>query len=171
MIEILRGDITKLGVDAIVNAANETFRGGGGVDGAIHKAAGPELLEECRKTPHLPTGQAVLTRGYRLPAKYVIHTVGPVWHGGGIGEAEMLRDAYQSAFKLAWQHGDIRSIAFPAISTGVYGYPKREAADIALEVMEEHEEAFDRIVACVFSAEDEAIYQEAMSESRHSRHR
>jgi O-acetyl-ADP-ribose deacetylase (regulator of RNase III) len=170
MIEILRGDITQLRVDAIVNAANETFRGGGGVDGAIHKAAGPELLEECKKYPRLPTGEAILTRGYRLPAKYVIHTVGPVWRGGGTGEAELLRDAYQSAFKLAWQHGDIESIAFPAISTGVYGYPKREAAVIALEVMEEHDEAFERIIASVYSTEDEAIYRETLRESRHSRH-
>ena len=126
MIEIVQADITTLAVDAIVNAANEEFRGGGGVDGAIHRAAGPELLRECERYPGLPTGEAVLTLGYRLPARYVIHTVGPIWQGGGRREHRRLAQAYRSCFRIAREHGDIRSIAFPAISTGVYGFPKPE---------------------------------------------
>lgn len=164
IILILRADITTLDVDAIVNAANETFRGGGGVDGAIHSAAGPELLAECLRHPRLPTGEAILTRGYRLPAKYVIHTVGPVWQGGTRGEGDMLRRAYRSVFAVARDHGGISSIAFPSISTGVYGYPKRQAALIALETMLEQAMHFRRIVACVFSPNDEALYREAFDE-------
>jgi O-acetyl-ADP-ribose deacetylase (regulator of RNase III) len=159
MIEVWRGDITTLAVDAIVNAASEALRGGGGVDGAIHRAAGPELLEECRRHPGCLTGTAVLTRGYRLPARYVIHTVGPIWQDGTRDEPTLLERAYRSVFRVADEHGDIRSLAFPSISTGVYGFPKRDAAIIALRVMREHVERFDRIIACVFSAEDEAIYQ------------
>lgn len=159
MLEILQADITTLAVDAIVNAANEALRGGGGVDGAIHRAAGPELLTECRRHPGCPTGQAVLTRGYRLPARYVIHTVGPVWRGGGHGEPALLESAYRSAFRLALEQGDIRSIAFPAISTGVYGYPKRDAAETAVRVMREHEGRFDRIVAALFDDESVGIYR------------
>lgn len=170
MIEVLRADITTLAVDAIVNAANEALRGGGGVDGAIHRAAGPELLEECRRFPGCPTGSAVLTKGYRLTARHVIHTVGPVWQGGSRGEAALLERAYRSVFAAALEQGDIRSLAFPSISTGVYGFPKRDAARIAVGVMREHERRFDRIIACVFGDDDEAIYQEVLGESRYPRH-
>jgi O-acetyl-ADP-ribose deacetylase len=159
VIEIVRADITTLAVDAIVNAANAALRGGGGVDGAIHRAAGPGLLEELRAHPGCSPGDAVLTRGHRLPARWVIHAVGPVWRGGGSGEADVLRRAYERSFDLAREAGDVRSIAFPAISTGVYGYPKREAAEVALGVMREHEGAFDRIVACLFDAESVEIYE------------
>src|ERR1043166_7644550 len=126
MIEIVVGDITMLEVDAIVNAANSRLRGGGGVDGAIHRAAGPELLAELMQYDHLPTGDALATKGYDLPARYVIHTVGPVWRGGNKGEAILLERAYESSFAAAKALGDIRTIAFPAISTGVYGYPRNE---------------------------------------------
>jgi O-acetyl-ADP-ribose deacetylase (regulator of RNase III) len=162
MIEIVRADITRLAVDAIVNAASEAFRGGGGVDGAIHRAAGPELLEECRRYPRLPTGEAILTGGYRLPARFVIHTVGPVWYGGSRGEADLLERAYRSVFRAALAHGAIRSIAFPAISTGVYGYPKAEAAAIAVRVMREHETRFDRVIACLFDDEGARLYRTAL---------
>ncbi len=133
-IEIIQGDITKQQVDAIVNAANTTLLGGGGVDGAIHRAAGSELLEECRKLNGCPTGEAKITRGYRLPAKWVIHTVGPVWHGGSHGEEELLARCYRNSLALTGQHG-IRSIAFPSISTGAYGFPMERAARIALREM------------------------------------
>jgi O-acetyl-ADP-ribose deacetylase (regulator of RNase III) len=162
VIEVVRADITTLAVDAIVNAANEALRGGGGVDGAIHRAAGPELLEECRRHASCPTGHAVLTKGYHLPARFVIHTVGPVWRGGGAGEPALLESAYRNVFRLALQEATIRAIAFPAISTGVYGYPKRDAAGIALRAMREFESRFDRIVACLFDAESVAIYRETM---------
>ena len=161
-IEVLHADITTLAVDAIVNAANEAFRGGGGVDGAIHYAAGPELLVECRQHACLPTGTAILTKGYRLPARYIIHTVGPIWYGGEAGEPALLRSAYVSAFETALRRDDIASIAFPSISTGVYGYPKRAGAEIAVEVMRAHEGLFERVIACVFSAADRALYEEVL---------
>jgi O-acetyl-ADP-ribose deacetylase len=130
-ITVVQGDITKQEVDAIVNAANETLRGGGGVDGAIHRAAGPELLEECIKIGGCPTGEARITKGYRLPAKYVIQTVGPVWHGGDRGEPEKLAACYRNALRLAAENG-VRTIAFPGISTGVYGYPLEAATRLAM---------------------------------------
>src|SRR5262245_11579583 len=130
-LEIVEADITTLDVDAIVNAANRTLRGGGGVDGAIHRAAGPELLAECLTLGGCATGEAKITRGYRLRARAVIHTVGPVWHGGGAGEAQLLANAYANSLAVARTH-DARSLAFPAISTGAYGFPEELAADIAL---------------------------------------
>lgn len=162
MIEILRADITTLRVDAIVNAANPALAGGGGVDGAIHRAAGPELARAATALAPCPTGDAVITPGFRLPARFVIHTVGPVWSTGMAGEPELLRSAYERSFAVALQEGSIRSIAFPAISTGVYGFPKERAAAIALDVMRRHQKSFDRIVACLFDEESLRIYERNM---------
>ncbi|HHH40258.1 MAG TPA: O-acetyl-ADP-ribose deacetylase [Sedimenticola sp.] len=163
-IRILTCDITTLAVDAIVNAANNTLLGGGGVDGAIHRAAGPELLAACRPLGGCPTGEARITPGFQLPAKWVIHTVGPVWRGGQQGEPERLRACYRNVFALAAAHG-VRRIAFPAISTGVYGYPKRAAATIALEEM--HRAAgFDEIIACCHSPGDAALYRKLCPDCR-----
>ena len=155
------GDITTLAVDAIVNAANRSLLGGGGVDGALHRTAGRELLAECRTLGGCATGAAKITKGYRLPARYVIHTVGPVYSGSA-SDAELLRSCYRSSLDLALAHG-LHSIAFPAISTGVYGYPKEAAAEIALMTIREwfdaHPDAGMRVTIVSFSAQDDAIYQ------------
>lgn len=163
--EIVLGDITKLKVDAIVNAANTSLLGGGGVDGAIHRAAGPELLEECRKIGGCPTGEARITKGYRLHAKYVIHTAGPIWRGGRNGEEELLQNCYRNSMKLAEQNG-IKTIAFPSISTGAYGFPVERAVPIALRTVRESLEkarSLEKIVFVCFSKTDYDIYQKSLS--------
>ena len=162
---IVQGDVTQLQVDAIVNAANESLLGGGGVDGAIHRAAGPGLLDECRKPGGCPTGQARLTGGHQLPARRVIHTVGPVYDGGGYREAELLRSCYRETLRLALNAG-LETIAFPCISTGVYGYPKAEACEVAVSSVVEwlvtHE--MPRIVIfCCFKSEDAELYRARLS--------
>lgn len=163
-LELMLGDITTLKVDAIVNAANTTLLGGGGVDGAIHRAAGPALLEECRRLGGCPTGETRITKGYRLPAKYVIHTVGPVWHGGKNKEPELLASCYRNSSKLADENG-IKSIAFPSISTGAYGFPIKLASKIAVECVRESIrtlKGIERVVFVCFSQSDYETYKDVL---------
>jgi O-acetyl-ADP-ribose deacetylase (regulator of RNase III) len=164
-ISLVCGDITRLAVDAIVNAANSSLLGGGGVDGAIHRAAGPELLAECRTLGGCPPGEARLTRGYRLPAKHVIHTVGPIWRGGNQGEPEILASCYRSCLAIA-QAQSFRTIAFPAIATGVYGYPRRPAAHIAVEVTQAHLRSApmpERFIFVCFDEDNLAAYRAVLA--------
>jgi O-acetyl-ADP-ribose deacetylase (regulator of RNase III) len=163
MMEVITGDITKLAVDAIVNAANCTLLGGGGVDGAIHAAAGPELVKACAVFGGCPTGEARITPGFRLPAKYVIHTPGPVWHGGTHNEYELLRSCYANSLRLAAEKACV-SIAFPCISTGVYRFPKTAAAEIAVStVLDWHGEFPRKIIFCCFGETDASIYRDVIS--------
>ncbi|MCX8112512.1 MAG: O-acetyl-ADP-ribose deacetylase [Bacteroidia bacterium] len=160
-VEVIRGDITKMEVDVIVNAANEALLPGGGVSGAIHRAAGPELAEACRRVAPCPTGEARLTPGYRLPARYVIHTVGPIWRGGTFGEDKLLEKAYRSSLALAQSQG-LRTVAFPSISTGIYGYPVEAAAPIAIRVLLEEAPHFDALYMVAFDENTFAAYHQAL---------
>ncbi len=167
-IAIVEGDITKLEVDAIVNAANERLLGGGGVDGAIHRAAGPELVDECRALGGCPTGEARITKGYRLPARHVIHTVGPVWHGGGRGEDGLLAGCYRNSLELAAAHG-LKTIAFPAISTGVYRFPPDRAARIAVKTAAGFlaaNEGLEKVVFCCFGRASVEAHEAALKGMR-----
>ncbi|MBZ9990286.1 O-acetyl-ADP-ribose deacetylase [Mesorhizobium sp. BH1-1-5] len=164
-VRIHTGDITRLSVDAIVNAANSSLLGGGGVDGAIHRAAGPELVAECRMLNGCKTGDAKLTKGYRLPARYIIHTVGPVWQGGGQGEAEMLASCYRRSLEIARDH-DCHTIAFPAISTGIYRFPKEEATGIAVGTVSDflrRSTAPDVVTFCCFDEHTAELYRRTIA--------
>lgn len=164
-VELYNGDITKLKVDAIVNAANTSLLGGGGVDGAIHRAAGPELIDECRRLNGCPTGQAKMTNGYQLPAKHIIHTVGPIWRGANNHEPESLTSCYLECLKIAAKN-QFETIAFPNISTGVYGYPKKEAAQIALTTTKSFKKNHTfplKVIFAIFDEENLNIYQKLMS--------
>ena len=165
MIEITQGDITKLEVDAIVNAANSTLLGGGGVDGAIHQAAGPDLLEECRTLNGCKVGEAKITGGYNLPVRHVIHTVGPIWHGGKRNEPERLAECYRNSLRLAVGNG-VKTIAFPSISTGVYRFPIKMASRIAIREVRQFLEGnatLERVIFVCFSAADYGVYEEALA--------
>lgn len=160
-LEIVKGDITKLKVDAIVNAANSSLLGGGGVDGAIHRAGGPKLLEECRKLNGCETGEAKITNGYNLPAKFVIHTVGPVWNGGEYNEDSLLQSCYKNSLKLAVEN-KIKTIAFPAISTGIYSFPLERATQIAIKMVKEFistKPSITKVIFVCFDTKTESVYK------------